>query len=333
MRRLVVPVFTVLLVITALQVQAQNSSFIGGAFEDDGISARPIGLGGAYTAIADDANASWWNPAGMAFLNKKKSATFTYVPSLFNLTVGGASTWLVSYAQGDTSGYGALGASISDMSVKIGADYPGDSAYSWDEYTLIGSWAMQIDNAFGLVKYLYPKVAIGVNIKYLIENSDLNTLLGSSTGASGPSADIGLMIALKDNLRIGIMGKDIFSDITWGSGTVETIPYEINAGIYYGITDSFLISGEVKSLEDDKGAPEVETYCGGTEYTFNFGKNSTIEKASIRAGMSIDSIENTYSLAGGASITMQGFSIDYTYQYFMRSVLDNTQRFGVTMSF
>ncbi|MFA4906159.1 MAG: hypothetical protein WC645_06615 [Candidatus Margulisiibacteriota bacterium] len=28
--------------------------------------ARPLGMGGAFVAIADDANAAWWNPAGLA---------------------------------------------------------------------------------------------------------------------------------------------------------------------------------------------------------------------------------------------------------------------------
>src|ERR1700704_2735214 len=32
----------------------------------DTIGVRAQGMGGAFTAVADDATASWWNPAGMA---------------------------------------------------------------------------------------------------------------------------------------------------------------------------------------------------------------------------------------------------------------------------
>src|SRR3954454_19710842 len=32
----------------------------------DSIGVRAQGMGGAFTAVADDATASWWNPAGMA---------------------------------------------------------------------------------------------------------------------------------------------------------------------------------------------------------------------------------------------------------------------------
>src|SRR5258708_2823889 len=32
----------------------------------DAVGVRANGMGGAFTAVADDATASWWNPAGMA---------------------------------------------------------------------------------------------------------------------------------------------------------------------------------------------------------------------------------------------------------------------------
>src|ERR1700681_3484963 len=35
------------------------------AFLDTGFGARPVGMGGAFTAIADDSNAPLYNPAGL----------------------------------------------------------------------------------------------------------------------------------------------------------------------------------------------------------------------------------------------------------------------------
>ena len=32
------------------------------------VGARAVGMGGAFTAVADDATAPWWNPAGMIYL-------------------------------------------------------------------------------------------------------------------------------------------------------------------------------------------------------------------------------------------------------------------------
>ena len=42
------------------------------AFLKTGQSVRALGMGKAFTAIADDASASYWNPAGLAQLNKKE---------------------------------------------------------------------------------------------------------------------------------------------------------------------------------------------------------------------------------------------------------------------
>src|SRR5207302_9163172 len=41
------------------------SSALDAAFLDAGWGARPVGMGGAFTAIADDSNAPLYNPAGL----------------------------------------------------------------------------------------------------------------------------------------------------------------------------------------------------------------------------------------------------------------------------
>src|ERR1700677_84875 len=45
---------------------AQNSSLIFAQPNTYGIGPRAIGMGGAFTAIADDASAAYWNPAGLS---------------------------------------------------------------------------------------------------------------------------------------------------------------------------------------------------------------------------------------------------------------------------
>jgi long-subunit fatty acid transport protein len=53
------------------------SDEFGGSPIPIGAGARPLGMGGAFTAIADDATANTWNPAGMAQLERPEmSASF-----------------------------------------------------------------------------------------------------------------------------------------------------------------------------------------------------------------------------------------------------------------
>ena len=64
-------------------------SATGFTFMKIGIGARPVGMGGAYTAVADDANALFWNPAGLA-LNPAYGGSVTVMKLLQS----------VSYASG-----------------------------------------------------------------------------------------------------------------------------------------------------------------------------------------------------------------------------------------
>jgi hypothetical protein len=48
---------------------------------------RPMGMGGAFTAVADDANAPYWNPAGLA-LNPEVSLTGSTLTNNRNIWVG-----------------------------------------------------------------------------------------------------------------------------------------------------------------------------------------------------------------------------------------------------
>ena len=43
-----------------------------GAFMVDGGGARPLGMGSAFVAVADDASATFWNPAGLADQEKRQ---------------------------------------------------------------------------------------------------------------------------------------------------------------------------------------------------------------------------------------------------------------------
>src|SRR5258708_2464990 len=80
-----------------LRLEAADT--IAGAFASEGTGARPIGMGGAFSAIADDANATYINPAGMAFFKEKEHfASFTH-SNLFSLNI--LSRYFVSYAHAD----------------------------------------------------------------------------------------------------------------------------------------------------------------------------------------------------------------------------------------
>lgn len=331
LKKVLITIIETLFIITC--AFAIDSDTVGGSFIDDGISARPAGLGGAYTAIADDGNSSWWNPAGLGLLDKRKSIAFTYIPNMYGLTTGGITRMLVSYGQGDTSGYGGLGASISYLNVNLGSDYAGDTEPKWTEYVILLSWGMEVEQYLGMEKYKYPKVAIGINAKYFSLSTDLK-IDENKTGASGFGADVGLIIAIKNNFNLGVMAKNILTSVSWTGASEEKLPYILNAGIFYGITPDFILSAEVKSEETDSTMPRITAYCAGAEYRINLGKNMQVQSITLRAGASIDPNTDSYNVSGGVSMTMDTFSIDYAYQFFIKSLLTNDiHRLGLTVYF
>ena len=56
------------LVLALLAPGPASATKYAGEFLKIQVGARALGMGGAFTAVADDASAMWWNPAGMVYL-------------------------------------------------------------------------------------------------------------------------------------------------------------------------------------------------------------------------------------------------------------------------
>jgi F plasmid transfer operon protein TraF len=55
------------------------------AQSDDAVGVRAQGMAGAFTAVADDASATWWNPAGLGAWNSSGSAGGTFINLILDL--------------------------------------------------------------------------------------------------------------------------------------------------------------------------------------------------------------------------------------------------------
>ena len=74
-----------LLITVALQARPSEAGVI---FLGIGPGARPTGMGDSFVAIADDATATYWNPAGLGFQTGKE-ATLMHVNWLPGFGFGG----------------------------------------------------------------------------------------------------------------------------------------------------------------------------------------------------------------------------------------------------
>lgn len=196
-----------LIIVLALAV---ISAPVEASFEKIGVGCRAIGLGTAYVAVASDASAIYWNPAGIACSVKdslvQRNLALTYSP-LFGLSY--LQHKFVGYTQDRLSrrtNFGALGFGIIELSLSPNAEDA--QSLNYIENTVLVSWACLFDLPFG------QKLAIGATGKYY----------HAQTGrpVSGFGADLGLLternFSLKKfaiNMRWAAQAQDVGKSRIW----------------------------------------------------------------------------------------------------------------------
>ncbi len=122
------------------------------------IGSRAIGMGGAFVAVADDATAIYWNPAGLSRLQKNE-ITVTHIEWLadINFDFAGGIFYL--------GNYGVIGVSLTSLSTTDMEVRTVDEPEGTGEMLSVGSMALGLSYA----KNLTDKFSMGFNTKYIQE--------------------------------------------------------------------------------------------------------------------------------------------------------------------
>lgn len=319
---------TLLLLAAAAPTWAAGSSALGGTFAAVGVGARPLGMGGAFVALADDSNAVQENPAGMAYFDKTaRYASFTH-SSLFG--VNELSRDFLSFAQAD-SGYGAFGLAWNRFAATLDPE-----SWTEDAFTYAGAKLISAGDADA-----WPKLAVGWQAKYLrVDSSFSEDLNGGAVGggtASGYGVSLGLLAKLRPSLSIGLMAQDLYSSISWATGTLEVIPMTARGGVSYRLTESTNFSAEGRGSQGSSGFAFSSWHLGGEHWLFD-GKAlmwNTVRNVGVRGGYYQQTANNDSGVfsAGGTAKADQ-WQIDYTYQFGLSAQqLGASHRIGLGMTF
>ncbi len=152
------------------------------------VGARALGMGGSFVALANDASAMYWNPAGIARINQSE-AMFTH------------SSWLADIS----FNYGGVVAPLSDFGT-VGVNFTSLSMGEMEVTTELqpdgngqtftaGSFAVGVSYARNLTEWF----SIGANAKYIQEHI-------RNTSASGLAIDVGTLF------------NTPFTGLTFGAG-------------------------------------------------------------------------------------------------------------------
>ncbi|MCZ6678618.1 MAG: PorV/PorQ family protein [Candidatus Poribacteria bacterium] len=203
----------------------RSSATTPGAFYFIGSGARARALGNAFVAVADDASAVYWNPAG---LTQVESPTVTLMDRITTLDTNYANiAGVLPFDAIGAFGLNVIFYSVGDIPIFDENANPGGDL-SNKEGALSLSYAYSISNiSFGVsLKGLYQWMDSGENAASVIE-----------TRTRGSGIDLALLYQPFGRFRVGIIYHDEIDleDTEDEAVYTATIPRSITSGIFFQV--------------------------------------------------------------------------------------------------
>jgi hypothetical protein len=292
-----------------LPASAQDSA----AFLKLGVGARAMGMGGAYTAVADDVNAVYWNPAGLSRLTQP-AAGATHADLFANTRYD-----FLAYAQPTRYGAFAAAAGYLSQAAIPGRDNAGTPAgnYNASDAAVYLAYAHRVPSISGLglgggIKYIRSTIADASAQSWAFDLGACYAPRGSA-GSGGPAFALAVT-----NLGPGMKFLDQNSPL----------PLTIAWGGAYRLPFDMLLALDYKYRPHDHPG-EVGI---GAEYQLNpnfavrAGYDSKTAKSDGKGGFAALS-----GFTAGFGINIHSYSLDYSIA--PMGELGNVQRFSLAARF
>ena len=244
----------VFLCLTFSQVRADTGDGgYAGAFQQLGLGARALGMGGAFVGVADDATAGFWNPAGLVQIEIRTIGAF------FRKMALDRRLSYVTYCQPirneATISIGWVNAGVSDV---VGRNENGEITDEIENY----------ENAIDLffARKIINELSAGVRLGYIQYNL-------ANTNAYGVGFGFSVFGKPTHELRVGAAVENLGMRYSWASGeywkkydllgssSKEEFPINLRFGASYLLWDDrILVCSEI-----DKNAKQKEKIHFGVE--------------------------------------------------------------------
>lgn len=300
-----------------------------------GVGTRAIGMGGAFTAVANDASAMYWNPGGVAMVQNKEVE--------FNHT-----SWIKDVNNDflgltvPVQGLGSLGVFVSTLTMDemevTTVDKPDGTGEMFDAGTLVVGLHYS--------RMLTDNFSIGFNAKYIQDKIWHMT-------ANGFAMDIGVLyrIPLFNEFRIGscisnygtkmqLEGRDNLYMINEGGSQGNRIPaysemekWDLPLTFRFGVAADVIKNNEnllTVALDAVHPNDNAESLNLGAEYTWN-------DLISIRTGyksLFLTDTEEGLTFGLGVNYSINDYiklRLNYAYEDF--GILKKVQYFSVGLAF
>lgn len=265
--------WVLLLILVALIGDVTLAASDGGRTAADflqiGVGARAAGMGGAYSALSDGSEASYWNPAGMAGMQGYEFSFSHFVwyqdvtleQGAFAFALNDRATMAASVIYlnyGDINGYDASNNAIGDI-----------TAYDWAGGLSLG---YRVTDA----------LSVGLTGKYI--NQTFDDISGSAF-----AVDLGASLQAGQWTFAAVAGN-LGSEMTFDSES-EKLP----SSVRFGVAVSDLVSGLRAAVEYDNRLHGASVLHNGLEMSF-------ADRYFLRTGYDIDLDGEDHSFDGGISL-------------------------------
>jgi hypothetical protein len=255
MKRKVVAGVILMVLVPALALGAtkpfEKVGTFGAQFLKIGVSARASGMGSAYTAVADDATAIYWNPAGMVELTRTQVTLNSIVwPADIDIYFAGA-VFTTPYFPG-TFGISARALTMDPQEERTVYQPDGTNRF-FDAG----------DMSFGLsyAMYFTDRFSAGGTLHFIhmgLADKSVETI----------AADFGLIYRIGiQGMKLGMMIQSLGGEVNFDDRTSK-LPTLFKVGLsvdaYRRGVHALLASGEFSHPSDNKERMNV-----GMEYIFN----------------------------------------------------------------
>ncbi len=284
----ILALLNLILLLTISISSAQNTNYAG-EFLSIGVGARALGMGGAFVAVADDASAAYWNPAGLTFidnievtgihLNPNELQNYDFIN--YAQTFEDFGTYAISYIR--------LGSDNIPLTTSSGPTI--NSYFSDSENALLLSGGLRV----------FKGVAVGLTVKYIFGG-----ILDSTF--SGYGVDVGVLFKPIRQLKLGVNVQDALgTSITWQntpSQPTDVIPLNVKIGGAFTQLIKAMDSRVTLALDADTKY-DLRTH-GGMELWY---KNTVVGRIGFINQQSIQQPQLTL----GAGFIAFFLELDYSY--------------------
>ncbi len=287
-----------------------------GAFLSYGAGARSLAMGKTFVGIADDASTTYWNPAGLATLQKPEITALyasMYEKTGYSFAAGVYPLKSVHSPQSTVSGKDlrTIGLAIVNLSSR-GFQLRDEYNYELGEGGVSETAALISYGTKVPFVVRGSSLAVGANIKLVNQNVDTKS-------DTGYGVDLGVLTNYQ-KLNIGLSVQNIIAPRLKLVEDTDKYPLSTTLGFCYRFFNNNLLAAVDLNKTENR---QMKIHLG-TEYIL-------AQLFSIRAGL--DETEATF----GLGVKWQNYSLDYAFAYHDAWAgyedLGISHRFGLTVRF